>query len=139
MCDEIPLIDFGRFLNGNKEERLNVSKEIGDACRKIGFFYISNHGIPSSTIADVYEQAKRFFSQSIEEKQKLYIGSCPYENNRGYTPFYEEKLSLKGDLKEGFDLAMELPSDDPDRVLRGAKLYGPNFWPDNLPGFSFLN
>ncbi|CAF5018999.1 unnamed protein product, partial [Rotaria sp. Silwood1] len=25
---------------------------------------------------------------------------------------FEEKLSLKGDLKEGFDLAMELPADD---------------------------
>ncbi|CAF4868641.1 unnamed protein product, partial [Rotaria sp. Silwood2] len=41
-------------------------------------------------------------------------------------------LSLKGDLKEGFDLAMELPADDKDRIERGASLYGPNFWPDNL-------
>jgi isopenicillin N synthase-like dioxygenase len=65
---------------------------------------------------------------------KLYIGSCPYGNNRGYTPLFEEKLSIKGDLKEGFDLAMELPHDDQDRIKRGASLYGPNFWPQNLQG-----
>ncbi|CAF3674932.1 unnamed protein product [Rotaria socialis] len=46
-----------------------------------------------------------------------------------------EKLSPKDDLKEGFDLVMELPADDKDRIERGAILYGPNFWPDNLHGF----
>jgi hypothetical protein len=50
----------------------------------------------------------------------------------------EEKLSLKGDLKEGFDLAMELPPDDKDRIQRGATLYGPNFWPENLQGLLFF-
>jgi len=65
---------------------------------------------------------------------KLYIGSCPYGNNRGYTPIKEEKLSPKGDLKEGFDLAMEFSPQDKDRIERGASLYGPNFWPENLPG-----
>ncbi|CAF4122569.1 unnamed protein product [Rotaria sp. Silwood2] len=135
MFTDIPLIDFGPFLNGTHEDRQRVSSEIGDACRNVGFFYLSNHGVSSSLIERVYEQAKRFFSQSIEEKMKLYIGSCPYKNNRGYTPMFEEKLSLKGDLKEGFDLAMELPADDKDRIERGASLYGPNFWPDNLTGF----
>jgi len=137
MFTQIPLIDFGPFLHGDDEDRRRVSSEIGDACRNIGFFYLSNHGISSVLIERVYDQAKRFFSQSIEDKMKLYIGSCPCGNNRGYTPMFEEKLSPKGDLKEGFDLAMELPADDKDRIERGASLYGPNFWPDNLEGYSF--
>jgi isopenicillin N synthase-like dioxygenase len=134
MFTQIPLIDFGPFLHGNNEDRQRVSAEIGDACRNVGFFYLSNHGISSVLIERVYDQAKRFFSQSIEDKMKLYIGACPYGNNRGYTPMFEEKLSPKGDLKEGFDLAIELPADDKDRIERGASLYGPNFWPDNLEG-----
>ena len=69
---------------------------------------------------------------------KVYIGSCPYGNNRGYTPRFEEKLSSKGDLKEGFDIAMELTENDEDRIERGALLYGPNFWPDNLNGELFI-
>jgi isopenicillin N synthase-like dioxygenase len=74
------------------------------------------------------------FYQSIEEKMKLYIGSCPYGNNRGYTPITEEKLSPKGDLKEGFDLAMEFSPQDKDRIERRASLYGHNFWLENLRG-----
>jgi len=138
MFTQIPLIDFSPFLNGTKEDRERVASQIGDACRNVGFFYLLNHGVSSSLTERVYEQAKRFFSQSIEEKMKIYIGSCPYGNNRGYTPMYEEKLSSKGDLKEGFDLAMELSADDNDRIQRGASLYGPNFWPENLPGKSFI-
>ncbi len=100
------------------------------------FFFglLKHHVYHRHLMKDVYEQARRFFSQSIEEKIKLCIDSCLYGNNRGYTPMFEEKLSLKGDLKEGFDLAMELPADDKDRIERGALLYGPNFWPDNLQG-----
>ena len=134
MFTQIPLIDFGPFLHGNDEDRQRVSSKIGDACRNVGFFYLSNHGISSELIERVYDQAKRFFSQSLDDKMKLYIGACPYGNNRGYTPMLEEKLSPKGDLKEGFDLAMELPPDDKDRVERGASLYGPNFWPENFEG-----
>ena len=134
MSDVIPVIDFGPFLNGNVEDRRRISLAIGDACRDVGFFYLANHGISSRAIDAVYDQARRFFGQSIEEKMKIYIGSCPWANNRGYTPMFEEKLSVKGDLKEGFDLALELPADDRDRLERGASLYGPNVWPDNLPG-----
>ena len=137
MFTQIPLIDFGPFINGNDEDRQKVSSEIGEACRNVGFFYLLNHGVLSSLTKRVYQQAERYFSQSLKQKMKLYIGSCPYGNNRGYTPMFEEKLSLKGDLKEGFDLAMELPTNDKDRIERGASLYGPNVWPDNLEG-SFL-
>lgn len=134
MVEEIPLIDFDPFLNGTDEDRKRVSIKIGDACRDIGFFYLINHGMPSSNIEQVYQQAERFFSQKLEDKMKYYIGSCPYKNNRGYTPLYEEKLSIKGDIKEAFDIALELPEDDYDRIHKGANLYGPNFWPDNLQG-----
>jgi isopenicillin N synthase-like dioxygenase len=134
MSEEIPVIDFARFLNGDDADREAVALEIGTACRDVGFFYLSNHGISSVLIERVYEQAERFFSQAIDEKMRLYIGSCPWANNRGYTPLFEEKLSVKGDLKEAFDFGLELSADDVDRVERAATLYGPNFWPDNLPG-----
>ena len=136
MGEDIPVIDFGAFLNGNSDDRRRISVAIGNACRDVGFFYLANHGVPSRVIAAVYDQAKRFFNQSVDEKMKIYIGSCPCANNRGYTPMFEEKLSVKGDLKEGFDLALELPADDRDRLERGASLYGPNVWPENLPGHS---
>ena len=93
-----------------------MSSQIGNACRNVGFFYLSNHGVLLSVIELVYEQEKRSFSQSTEEKIKAYNGSCPYGNNPDYTPIFEEKLSSKGDLKEDFDIAMELIENDKDRI-----------------------
>lgn len=132
----IPVIDFASFVNGTDEDRLRTSSSIDEACRQTGFFYLINHGVDEKLIERVYSQSKRFFSQSIDEKMKLFIGSSAHGNNRGYTPLFEEKLSAKGDLKEAFDLALELPADDIDRLERSASLYGPNVWPENLPGLT---
>ena len=44
--DQIPVIDFGPFLNGSAAERKAVARQIGEACRNIGFFYLINHGVP---------------------------------------------------------------------------------------------
>ena len=40
---EIPVIDISSLINGKNP--LNVASQIGDACEKVGFFYIKNHGI----------------------------------------------------------------------------------------------
>ena len=52
-------------------------------------------------------------------------------SNRGYIPLFGEKNSsvAKGDLKETFDLSVEVDKDDPLCQLKGG-LYGPNQWPE---------
>ncbi|HVF84380.1 MAG TPA: 2-oxoglutarate and iron-dependent oxygenase domain-containing protein [Abditibacteriaceae bacterium] len=131
---QIPVIDFGQFLDGDDTQRRAVAAEIGAACRGAGFFYIQNHGIEPRIFDAVYAQGQKFFALPTEEKMKIYIGTN--DRNRGYSPMLEEKLSKKGDLKESFDLALELGEDDAD-VQKGARLYGPNLWPkdDVLPDF----
>jgi isopenicillin N synthase-like dioxygenase len=130
----IPVVDFGRFLSGDDASRQEIARKIGDACRTSGFFYLQNHGIASHSFERVYEQAARFYALPLEAKMELYVGRTG--RLRGYSPMLEEKLSAKGDLKESFDLCLEIPADDPD-VLAGAHLLGPNVWPEEslLPGF----
>ncbi|BBI73532.2 hypothetical protein HAALTHF_30650n [Vreelandella aquamarina] len=90
------------------------------------------HGIDGSLREGLIHQAKRFFAQSEAIKMERYIGL--YHHHRGYVPPGEESPDpAKPDMKEAFDLAFELPSDDPD-VLAGTPLLGPNPWPD-LDGF----
>ena len=129
---EIPVIDFHPFLHGDDSQRRQVAQQVGAACRNAGFFYLANHGIEPQLFNRVYDQARRFFALSHDEKMKIYIGTN--DRNRGYSPLLEEKLSKKGDLKESLDFALELPADDLD-VQNGARLYGPNLWPEGLPGF----
>lgn len=128
----IPVIDIHGLLHGDVSSRQAVADQLGRAAREVGFFQMVGHGIGHSLREGLFTQAKRFFAQSTEAKMQRYIGL--YHHHRGYVPPGEESPDpKKPDMKEAFDLAFELPSDDPD-VLAGTPLLGPNPWPD-LDGF----
>jgi len=60
---EIPVIDISSLING--ENPLKVASQIGDACEKVGFFYIKNHGIDQQLIDEMYALTKSFFQASF--------------------------------------------------------------------------
>ena len=130
----IPIIDVGAIRSTNTKQRDHLSSEIWRASKDIGFFSIVNHGIPQNLIDAVFCQIKAFFDLPYKEKVKISNARSP--NMRGYFGIGEESPEhvLAGDLKEGFDLASELPADDPD-FLNGSKLYGTNQWPQGMPEF----
>ncbi|EHJ91257.1 isopenicillin N synthase family dioxygenase [Vreelandella boliviensis] len=128
----IPVIDIGDLLSGDLNARKAVAEQLGRAAREVGFFQMVGHGINPSLRQGLINQAKRFFAQPTETKMERYIGL--YHHHRGYVPPGEESPDPNNpDMKEAFDLAFELPSDDPD-VLAGTALLGPNPWPA-LEGF----
>jgi isopenicillin N synthase-like dioxygenase len=133
---QIPVIDLAPFLHGTPAQRAAIARQIGDACRNIGFFYIINHGVPASLIAETFEQSKRFFSQPPDVKAAVAIehSSC----HRGYFSTGGENLNpakqtTAGDLKEGYKIGRDLGPEHP-LVRAGTPLHGPNQWP-NLPGW----
>ena len=130
----IPVVDFAPMLRGSLADRLAVGEAVRDACTRVGFFYAKNHGVDPAIIDATYAAAHRFFDLPMDRKRAVDISKSP--NMRGYTPLLGENTdpTSRGDLHEGFDLALELPADDPD-VAAGVFGYGPNQWPENLPGF----
>lgn len=131
--NDLPMIDISPLRGGSAAGIRKVADEMGAAARDVGFFYVANHGIPPSLIDNAYAAAERFFALPDEVKRAYYIGES--SNHRGYVPFTE-----KGDYTdevnrnyEAFDLALDLPYDDPD-YLAGNLLLGPNVWPE-LQGF----
>lgn len=128
----VPMIDMKPFLDGT--DRRWVARRIGEACRAVGFLYLTNHGIPKSLIEAAMNEARRFFALPPERKLALHINKSVA--HRGYFPLFEENTdpTQHADFKEGFDLARDLPPDHP-AVLAGKPLHGPNVWPDDLPGF----
>ena len=130
--DHIPAIDMAGFLDGS--DRRGVADRIGKACREVGFLYLTNHGIPSTLVDGAMAEARRFFALPDARKMAIHIAKSPA--HRGYFPFFGENNDPQNarDLKEGFDLARDLPADDP-RVRAGKPLHGPNVWPHGLPGF----
>ncbi len=131
--DCLPVIDFRGFHDGGGKAALAAA--LTRACEEVGFFYLSGHGVPQALCDEGLAQTKRFFDQAAAEKNALHISKSPV--HRGYFPVFEEATDPgmgRGDLKEGFDLARDLPPDDP-AVRAGKPLHGPNVWPENLPGF----
>ncbi|MEM7270006.1 MAG: 2-oxoglutarate and iron-dependent oxygenase domain-containing protein [Pseudomonadota bacterium] len=129
----LPVIDISPLRGGDCAAKCKAADEMGAAAREVGFFYVTNHGVPTDLIERAYAAAKEFFAQPEAVKCGYYIGDSL--NHRGYVPFTE-----KGDYAdevnrnyEAFDLALDLPHDDPD-FLAGNLLLGPNVWPE-LQGF----
>jgi isopenicillin N synthase-like dioxygenase len=131
---QIPVIDISA-LNGGAGKAEMVAR-IGAACREIGFFYAVNHGVDEALIAQVYEQAKRFFA--LPEAEKTHVAIERSSCHRGWFRMGGENLDpLKqraGDLKEGYKIGRDLPPTH-ERVLAGLPLHGPNLWPASLPGW----
>ena len=110
----------------------HVAAEIGAACREVGFFYVTGHAVPAKLSASVFATAARFFAQPEAQKRKVLYTAA---GNRGYVPMKGEALDpgKPADLKEAFNIGLELPADDPD-LLAGRGFRAANLWPD-VPGF----
>lgn len=100
------------------------------ALAEIGFLYISNHSVPTSTITSLINILPELFSLPPEAKQEIALENSPHF--LGYSAAGTETTAGKADLREQVELATEL-----ERAPDGAPLYdglrGPNQWPSGLP------
>jgi isopenicillin N synthase-like dioxygenase len=125
----LPIIDLTPLLKGS--DPAGVAVEIGGACRELGFFYVTNHGISPETLAALDAAARKFFALPEQEKMKIAMakGGRAW---RGYFPVGGELTSDKPDRKQGLYFGEELGADDA-RVRAGLPLHGVNQFPDAVP------
>ena len=126
---EIPIIDISSLIND--ENPLEVARQIGDACEKVGFFYIKNHGVEQQLIDEMYTLTKSFFKLPYEEKNQLNIVNSGL-TLRGYIPMYAENVDPANtrDFKECFDCGAHYDEVSP--------FFGPNLMPTTLPQFETI-
>ncbi|KAK4777042.1 hypothetical protein SAY86_005730 [Trapa natans] len=95
----VPLIDLGGFLSGDSLATVKVSRLIGQACRKHGFFQVVNHGIDEGLISDAHRYMDSFFGLPLVEKQRAQrkVGEhCGYASS--FTGRFSSKLPWKETL-----------------------------------------
>lgn len=131
---ELPVIDIGGLSSSRHEDRIVVAARMRAACIDKGFFYIVGHGVPQGLMDAAQAQARQFFDLPAAEKAK--VAKSRSTCNRGWEPLKSQSLDLDAppDLKENFYLGLDLPPEHP-MVAAGRFNYGPNQWPENLPGF----
>jgi len=116
----LPVDDMGRVLH--------------DACTRVGFFYLVNHGVSEDLRRRLLQEARAFFSMTIEEKERI---SVAHSNSyRGYQWMGVNITRQKQDGHEALDLVSESTRANIVRD-RGLANYGSNQWPDPtmLPQF----
>ena len=70
--DGVPVIDLGALRGhpGSAEAERTV-RAIGDACISVGFFYVSNHGIPLELQHRLERASRAFFAHPAEVKKEI--------------------------------------------------------------------
>jgi isopenicillin N synthase-like dioxygenase len=121
---DLPVIDIAGLHADDRAARRAVAALIGSACREVGFFVVTGHGVPTTLIDATFAASAAFFAQPDATKRALAIGRLGH--NRGYVGTGVEALDEKAgtaDHKEAFNLIWT------DGATRPA-----NVWPA-LTGF----
>lgn len=103
--DGIPVIDISGLRSPDAEDRKRVAAIIGTACRDVGFFAVSGHGVDPEIVSGAFAASRAFFALPLAAKTALAMKS--ETGNRGYVGVGVEQLDEKhGDEKEAFDLTL---------------------------------
>ena len=112
----VPVIDLAPARLGGAAVRGRVAHAIDTACREIGFFAITGHGVPDRLVDDLRRLAHEFFARPLADKL---AARHPVDGtNRGYHPVGGEALSAANDaaappdLKEFFHVGPVDTTDD---------------------------
>ncbi|KIJ59069.1 hypothetical protein HYDPIDRAFT_118899 [Hydnomerulius pinastri MD-312] len=133
----IPVIDLSK--RTTPKGRVALAQEIRDACMKVGFFYIKNHGIPPECLHKVLAAMKEYFALDSETKLKLHHKN--YSGFKGYSPPLDANIdptnNTKGDFHEGFEIGWEeiKAKDNDEKRANDGAMAGANVWPSECPRF----
>lgn len=121
----------------NKDAVVDMAQQLHVACRDVGFFYITDHGMSQPDLERLLCLCRRLFDLPDGAKQALDANHSALA--RGYGSQERGKHSCtpedgERDAKESFTLGMERAEGDPRPP---SPMHGPNQWPPELmlPGW----
>jgi isopenicillin N synthase-like dioxygenase len=134
--ESIPIIDIANLRHADAGQRAAVARQIRQACERVGFFYVKNHGVRQGLQDSVYAAARDFFALPAQEK--LAVDITRSNRHRGYCATGVLNADINNpdavDVQEAYEVSVELPADDEDYVA-GNPMYGPNLWPERPAAF----
>ena len=136
----VPVIDLSIFSDGDEPARVEIGRQVDQACRQVGFFSVIGHGVDAEVIESAHAAALEFFDLPLEDRltARKPVPTYPY----GYSPFSGEALnrSVGGsgvpDLKETYNVG---PVDEPPRPIEQTTdpdeqaVWAPTIWPAAMP------
>ena len=137
----VPLIDISPFLAGPPNGRHDVARAVSNACRDIGFFAITGHGVAAEITDRLRLVSHAFFAIPEDEKARS-VHPVP-GTPRGHRIFAGEALGKTtgadspADFKEFYHFGRDdWPDDDYHMGEEGRRYFIPNIWPERPAGFA---
>ncbi len=128
----LPTIDLTDLRSGPHARR-RLASRIDRACREVGFFTVTGHGLDPQRLAELDRLSRAFFALPVEEQSAIAMahGGRAW---RGWFPLDGELTAGRADHKSGVYFGRELPDDDP-RVRARRLLHGANLFPRRPSGW----
>ncbi|OMO78709.1 Isopenicillin N synthase [Corchorus capsularis] len=96
---KIPIIDMAVLSSGDPLAVSKAAELVNEACKKHGFFMVSNHGIDSGLADNAHEYMDKFFGLQLSEKQKVQRKAGEqYGYMNSYVGRYASKMPWKETL-----------------------------------------
>ncbi|XP_054823809.1 probable 2-oxoglutarate-dependent dioxygenase At3g50210 isoform X2 [Prosopis cineraria] len=137
----IPIIDISSLLAKSDDPKMaedpavsEVVRQLDQACREAGFFYVKGHGIPATLLKEVKDVTRRFFQLPFEEKMKIKMTAAT--GYRGYQRIGENITKGVPDMHEAIDCYREVTEGMYGKL--GESMKGCNQWPQSPPNFQVL-
>ncbi|KAF5314852.1 hypothetical protein D9619_007265 [Psilocybe cf. subviscida] len=134
---DVPVIDLSHIRSTDFEDRQRLAETVRDACMRVGFFYVKNHGIDAELPLHALEQAKAFFALPLDRKMEIENKKSP--NFKGYSPLLSGNNNPlgRGDVQEGFEFGWEDPTGHGIDKSADGVMHGSNVWPSegDVPHF----
>ncbi|KIW04322.1 uncharacterized protein PV09_04614 [Verruconis gallopava] len=116
-----------------------LARDLYQACKETGFFYLTDHGISPDILNNVLSLARRFFLETAEDSKSKIQRKPVHEGGdgaRGYQVLNENVTKGKRDYHEAVDFYREWDHCN-DEDVDGSRGYqflrGPNLWPEHPP------
>jgi isopenicillin N synthase-like dioxygenase len=133
--DAVPIIDIAGYLNGSPEETQRITKEIGEACRTIGFLVVAGHGVADEMIDRTAKTGRAFFDLPDAVKRRfvtpdpnIYQGYYAIET--GAVAYSRDDRAAAPDYREIF--LIDRVAINPNDTLDTSTV--PNVWPEGIVG-----
>jgi isopenicillin N synthase-like dioxygenase len=129
---DVPVIDLGAAWSGDPNARRALAQEITDACGRVGFMYITNHGVSANDIAAIFRTAADFHTLPLDAKMEVSITKNNHAQGYLHGMSKGTGKNLAENLQEAFQIRRPLADDDPG-LLAGLPLHGKIPWPSAMP------
>jgi isopenicillin N synthase-like dioxygenase len=128
---DVPIVDLAPLDDG-PQARAAVAQAIADACGRVGFFYLANHGIAAADVAAIFQTARDFHDLPLAAKMEVSITRNGHAQGYLHGNSKGVRTDIKPNLQEAFQIRRPLAPDDPG-ILAGKPLHGLIPWPSAMP------